>query len=82
MKITFEVIEDGNTYKVLAGQADLIAMERKYDVAVSVLSDAPRMEFIAFVAWNAAKRQGLTTLDFDKWIEASELSEIGDEGND
>jgi hypothetical protein len=82
MKITFDVTDsEGTKHKVLAGQADLIAMERKYDVPVSALGDSPRMEYIAFVAWNAMRRQHMTTMGFDEWVEDCELEQVADEGN-
>lgn len=81
MKITFEVTDNGVKHQVVAGQADLIAMERKYNVGISALQDAPRIEYVAFVAWNAARRQGITSLDFDAWIEQAEFDQVGDQGN-
>lgn len=75
-RIEFDVTnEDGEKTRVVAGQADVIAMERKYDVSASTLGTNPRIEWIAFLAWNAARRLKQTDLDFDTWIEKFEVGE-------
>lgn len=76
-KINFDVSdESGEITRVVAGQADFIQMERKYDVSVNELQIAPRMEWISFVAWNACKRQGQTQQDFDSWLETVEFETV------
>jgi hypothetical protein len=82
-KMAFDITsDDGETTRVLAGQADLIAMERKFDVAISALNENARMEYISYVAWHAAKRYKMTELDFDAWLQTHELETLGDQGNE
>lgn len=76
-KILFDVTdESGETVRVVGGQLDFIQMERKYDISVSDLQDKPRMEWIAFVCWSAAKRHKVTTQDFDTWLGSAEFETI------
>lgn len=80
-KIVFDIVdESGEKSRVFAGQADLIEMERKYDVSVSQLQNSARMEWIAFVAYSATKRAGKTSASFDEWIADAEFETV-DQGN-
>lgn len=75
-RITFECIaEDGERTTAVAGQADIIAMERRFNVAASSLAVEPRQEWVNFLAYNAMRRAGQTSLEFDAWIERYEVEQ-------
>jgi hypothetical protein len=75
-RITFEVVDpSGVRTTVATGQADIIAMERKFDISAASLATSARQEWVNFLAYNAMRRAGQTSLDFDAWIEAFEVEE-------
>jgi hypothetical protein len=75
-RISFDVVDaSGVRTTVVTGQADIIAMERKFNVAASALASEARQEWVAFLAYNAQRRTGGTSLDFDSWIEAFEVEQ-------
>jgi hypothetical protein len=69
MKITFDVTTtDGVTHRVSTVYADIIAMERKFNIDASELATRQRAEWLGFLAWNALKRSGDTSEPFDKFV--------------
>lgn len=75
-RISFDVVsEEGDRVTVSAGQADIIAMERKYNISASSLASEARQEWVNFLAYNAMRRAGQTSLEFDTWIEQFEVEE-------
>ena len=49
--------------------ADLVAFERKYAVSWEAVQEAPKIEYMFFLAWNASRRTGLTEDDFGTWLD-------------
>ena len=85
MKITFEVTQtDGTKHTVSTVYADILALEDKFDIDASELATRQRAKWMAFLAWNAMKREGQTTEAFDKFTETiEELAPVGDDsGNE
>jgi len=65
-----------------------IAFERKFNVSATVLAVQPRLEWLAFMAWQAGRDKGLPVGDnFDAFvdslqgIEAVEQDELEDGAN-
>lgn len=70
MRIMLEVTHvDGSGTEVSASVPDFIAFERKYDRPVASFANDVRIEYMCFLAWHAAKRQGKITQEFDPWLE-------------
>lgn len=61
---------DGTEETVSCIAADLIAFEAKFDVSVARLESDVRITHLFFLAWNALKRAGKATEDFEKWAES------------
>lgn len=55
--------------------ADMIKFEQKFEIPVSNLTSSQKLTHIVFLAWAAATRLKLTTLDFDAFTES--VSEVG-----
>lgn len=60
-----------------------IAFERKFNVSATVLAIQPRLEWLAFMAWAAARDKGLPVADdFDVFVDqlqGIEAVEVEDE---
>lgn len=70
MKIKIDVKHvDGSGTDVDASVPDFIAFERKFDKPVASFASEPRIEYMCFLAWHAAKRQGKTQQEFDPWLD-------------
>lgn len=67
-------LTDGRTITVKKfGPPDMVAFERRFGVASAVMKTDPRLEYILFLTWSAARRSGLEGLDdFDAFVEAIE----------
>ena len=77
MRMALQVEQlDGRVQHVMVAAPDLIAFERQYDKAMSVLGTG-RIEYLFYVAWRALTRTGQTTLDFDAWCDT--VGEISDD---
>jgi hypothetical protein len=61
------VMEDGTKYEVKIKPKDIVDFERKFNIAVSVLQQEQRYEWLLYLAWLGAKRNGVTD-DYDTWI--------------
>jgi hypothetical protein len=58
-----------------------IAFERHFDTPATILQMAPRLEYIAFLAWSAACRAGLPVPDdFDEFVNVVDDLEVIDTG--
>ena len=58
-----------------------VAWERHFGRAISTMAEGTSAENIAFLAWDAAKRAGVTPLDFDGFLDTLEdIDMISDEG--
>lgn len=69
MKVTLKVeFGDGRTQAAVAELPDIVAFERQYGVSIADIGDAPRMEWLAFLAWTALKRRGQAGDDFEGWL--------------
>jgi hypothetical protein len=51
---------------------DLIAFERKFNVSWETVQEQPKLEMVVFLAWNAARRAGVTSETFDAWLDKVE----------
>jgi hypothetical protein len=62
--------------------ADAIAFERHYREPVSIVSDRPFVEYVAFLAFSALKRTGAiaTATDFEAFV--GEIADFSIEGED
>jgi hypothetical protein len=56
------IMADGTKYEV-----NIVKFERKFDVPVSKLQEEQRYEWLLYLAWLGAKRNGVTD-DYDTWI--------------
>jgi hypothetical protein len=66
LKISFA---DGSTVDAVAGAADFIAFESKFDKSVQSFTTDVRLTYLFFLAWHSLKRVGQTKKDFDQWVE-------------
>lgn len=85
MKITFEVTQtDGTKHTVSTAYADITALEDKFGIDASELATRQRATWMAFLAWNALKRNGETKESFEKFVDTiDELSPVdGGQGNE
>jgi len=72
------VMEDGTKYEIKIKPKDIVDFERKFNIAVSVLQQEQRYEWLLYLAWLGAKRNGITE-DYDTWInKVEELDLAGD----
>jgi len=62
------VMNDGTKLEVKIKPGDIVKFERKFDVAVSKLQEEQRYEWLLYLAWLGAKRNGVTD-DYDTWID-------------
>ena len=69
------VMEEGTKYEVKIKPKDIIDFERKFDVAVSILQEEQRYEWLLYLAWLGAKRNGVTE-DYDAWVNKVEELDI------
>jgi len=54
-----------------------IQFERHFDVQATALQMAPRLEYIAFMAWAAARRAGVAVpADFDEFVNVLDDIEV------
>lgn len=80
MKINLEVKHlDGSGTAVTASVPDFIAFERKFDRPISSFANDPRIEYMCFLTWHAAKRQGMTQQEFDPWLDTVAELLVSDE---
>ena len=61
---------DGSTADIVAGAADLIAFESRFDLSVARLEKEIRLTHLFYIAWHVLKRTGQTTEEFEKWVES------------
>jgi len=68
----------------IAGFKNVIAFERHFNVGAVVLERAPRLEYVAYMAWTAARDAGLPVADkFDRFIDdVIELEVVDEDGPD
>lgn len=58
----------GQPTPVVAGAADMIALERRFGIGPKDLETAPRLEYLGFLAWSALRRTRPGVPDFDDFI--------------
>lgn len=81
MKMILKGVQDGAEFTVTAGVPDVIAWEYKFNKSASEWANGNvGMKDLAFLAWNALKRQGETNLNHDQWL--AKLDEISGEADD
>jgi len=61
--------EDGSGVDVVASAPDLIAFERKFDMAMSAFGNSVRVEWMLWLAWTTLTRKRLVGSEFDTWSE-------------
>lgn len=68
----------GNAHTVnIAGIRNTVEFERHFNVSAQVLTMAPRLEYIAFMAWTAARSAGIEVPDtFDGFLDAVDNLEV------
>ena len=65
----------------ISAASHAIRFERHFDTSAEILQMAPRLEYIAFLAWSAATAAGLAVpADFDDFIAVIDDMEVIDEG--
>jgi|TARA_Y100000389_G_scaffold100561_1_gene97288 hypothetical protein len=62
------VMNDGTKLEVNIKPGDIVKFERKFDIPVSKLQEEQRYEWLLYLAWLGAKRNGVTD-DYDTWID-------------
>ncbi len=62
------VMNDGTKLEVKLKPGVIVKFERKFDVPVSKLQEEQRYEWLLYLAWLGAKRNGVTD-DYDTWID-------------
>jgi hypothetical protein len=74
MKITMQVQQtDGSSYQVTTNLFTVVAMERKFKIRASDLSQGIAMEHLAFLAFESCKQQNIpVSLSFDDYIKKLE----------
>lgn len=54
--------------RVAARVPDFVRLERQYNIGASQLAEAPRIEWLAFLAWSAMQRCGDGVGDFESFL--------------
>lgn len=69
MQVDFAIKEKGASAPTMISSeiVDLIAFEQEFDVSIAVLSDAPKLSHLTWLAWHAMQRTGRTQLGFMEW---------------
>lgn len=62
-------LEGGEKVAVTCKTPDFLAFESQYDKPFSALQEQPRLTYLVFLAWAAAKRSKLTDKPFEEWAE-------------
>lgn len=80
MKITMQVQQtDGSSYQVTTNLFTVVAMERKFKIRASDLSQGIAMEHLAFLAFESCKQQNIpVSLSFDDYIKKLESITVVD----
>lgn len=75
MQITFDVVLEDGKHRCTTMFADILALEDKFDIDASILTERQRATWMAFLAWRALTRSGETQLPFDAFkTQIQELS--------
>ena len=62
-------LDDGQKVSVTCKTPDFLAFESQFDKPFSVLQEQPRLTYLLFLAWAAAKRAKVTEKTFEEWSE-------------
>jgi hypothetical protein len=62
----------GETKDAIAGPADLVAFEDKFNLSIANLEAEMRVTHLLWLAWKSESRQKHTALEFDAWLETVE----------
>lgn len=78
MRATLSVtgVDESRT-ETIAIVPDFIAWERRTKRRSSDLVNGVGVEDLAFLAWHSLKRQGMTALEFDAWLDNVAEIEMG-----
>lgn len=70
MKISLRIkFTTGETRDILAGPAELVAFEDKFNLSIANLEADMRVTHLLWLGWKAESRQKNTVLDFEPWLE-------------
>lgn len=73
MKLNLHLTYVGGTSKeIVAGPADMVAFEEKFDKSIASLTDNPKMSYLLYLAYAAEKRTGATKDSWEKWLDTIE----------
>jgi len=74
---------DGEWVVDIASIKNTIAFERHFDISAQVLQMSPRLEYVAFMAWSAARSAELPVADtFDGFLDEVVDLAIVDDGEE
>ena len=62
------IMNDGKKLEIKIKPADIVKFERQFNVPVSQLQKEQKYEWLLYLAWLGAKRNGEND-DYDTWIE-------------
>lgn len=71
-------LNDGSAIEVDSKPADFVRFERQFNVPVDAIGSSPRVEYLLFLAWTAAKRTGQTDLDFETFLDQIDDFDAGE----
>ncbi len=63
---------DGNKKDVATTPADIVALERTFEISIARLGSDFKMTHLYFLAWSVEHRTQATKLEFEKWLETIE----------
>jgi hypothetical protein len=63
-------LDDDTTKTFTCRTAEFIKFEEKFDMSFAKLKDDPRLTYLCYLAWLAAKRVEPVTVEFDAWAES------------
>lgn len=70
MKISLRIdFADGTTKDVVCSAPDFVAFEDRFNLSITRLDKEMKFTHLLFLGWTASRRQKLTSLDFEPWVE-------------
>jgi len=79
LAINMSVTPKGGSARVVtAGPPDIVAFERAFSKSITSLQSDVFLTDLFWLAWHSEKRQGMTPLEFDPWVDQLESIESVD----
>ena len=79
MKIGVNVhLNDGTKRLAVVAFADMVKYEDTFNVSMAKVEAEMKIRDLAWLAWHCEKRNKVTTLDFDTWLDSVENISVGD----